>query len=166
MREYTPKPNLQLSLRYQFVRQSDTEADVVDTTGEGQGQQRMFRIRIMRNGDWKLAWGHNIHGKTLGILGCGRIGQAMARRAQGFGMKLIGYDICENDEAKKLGITFVSLDELLAQSDFLSLHAAATAENRNLIGETQFRRMKPSSYLINTARGALIDENALGIAFS
>src|SRR5699024_4421352 len=79
----------------------------------------------------------------------------------GFGMKLIGYDICENDEAKKLGMTFVSLDELLARSDFLSLHAAATAENRNLIGETQFRRMKPSSYLINTARGALIDENAL-----
>jgi len=116
---------------------------------------------IMRSGEWKLAWGHNIHGKTLGILGCGRIGQAMARRASGFGMKLLGYDICKNAEAEKLGVQFVSLDELLAQSDFLTLHAAATAENKNMIGETQLRRMKPNSYLINTARGALIDENAL-----
>ena len=116
---------------------------------------------IMRSGEWKLAWGHNIHGKTLGILGCGRIGQAMARRAAGFGMRLLGYDICENAEAKKLGVTFVPLDELLAQSDFLSLHSALTPENRNMIGEAQLRRMKPSSYIINTARGALIDENAL-----
>jgi phosphoglycerate dehydrogenase-like enzyme len=116
---------------------------------------------IMRGGEWRLAWGHNIHGKTLGILGCGRIGQAMARRAAGFGMKLLGYDICKNAEAEKLGIEFVSFDELLAQSDFLSLHAAATAENKNMIGEAQLKRMKPSAYIINTARGALIDENAL-----
>ena len=116
---------------------------------------------VMRAGEWKLAWGHNIHGKTLGILGCGRIGQAMARRAAGFGMKLIGYDVAPHDEAKKLGIHFVSLDELLAQSDFLSLHAALSAENKNLIGAAQLRRMKPNSYIINTARGALIDEEAL-----
>ena len=116
---------------------------------------------VMRRGEWRIAWGHNIHGKTLGILGCGRIGQAMARRAAGFGMRLLGYDIAESPEAKKLGMTFVSLDELLAQSDFLSLHSALTAENRNMIGEAQLKRMKPSSYVINTARGALIDENAL-----
>ena len=115
----------------------------------------------MRNGEWKIPWGHNIHGKTLGILGCGRIGQAMARRASGFGMKLLGYDIAPSDEAKKIGVQFVSFDELLRQSDFLSLHAALTAENRGLIGEAQLRRMKPTAYLINTARGALIDENAL-----
>jgi len=117
--------------------------------------------QIMRGGEWKLAWGHNIHGKTLGILGCGRIGQAMARRAAGFGMKLLGYDIRANAEAEKLGIQFVSFDELLAQSDFLSLHSALTPENRNMIGEAQFQRMKPTAYLINTARGALIDEAAL-----
>lgn len=116
---------------------------------------------IMRGGEWRIAWGHNIHGKTLGILGCGRIGQAMARRASGFGMKLLGYDIAPNEHAQKLGIQFVSLDELLAQSDFLSLHAAFTPESRNLIGEAQLRRMKPASYIINTARGALIDEAAL-----
>ena len=116
---------------------------------------------IMRGGEWRLAWGHNIHGKTLGILGCGRIGQAMARRAAGFGMKLLGYDVAPHDEARKLGIQFVSLDELLAQSDFLTLHSALTPENRNMIGAAQLRRMKPTSYLINTARGALIDEEAL-----
>jgi len=116
---------------------------------------------IMRRGEWRLTWGHNIHGKTLGILGCGRIGQAMARRAAGFGMRLLGYDIAPHPDAQKLGIEFVSLDELVAQSDFLSLHAALTPQNRGLLGEAQLRRMKPSSYLINTARGALIDETAL-----
>jgi len=116
---------------------------------------------IMRGGEWRIPWGHNIHGKTLGILGCGRIGQAMARRAAGFNMRLIGYDIACGPDAEKAGIKFVSFDELLAQSDFLSLHAALTAENRGLIGEAQLRRMKPNSYIINTARGALIDENAL-----
>jgi phosphoglycerate dehydrogenase-like enzyme len=115
----------------------------------------------MRRGEWKSLWGHDIHGKTLGLLGCGRIGQAMARRASGFGMRLLGYDIAPNEDAKKLGVEFVSLDELLGQSDFISLHAASTPQNRGLIGETQLRRMKPTSYIINTARGALIDEAAL-----
>jgi lactate dehydrogenase-like 2-hydroxyacid dehydrogenase len=59
---------------------------------------------IMRAGEWRLSWGHDIHGKTLGILGCGRIGQAMARRAAGFGMRLIGYDVVACPEAEKMGI--------------------------------------------------------------
>lgn len=115
----------------------------------------------MVNGLWQPLWGNDVFGKTLGILGCGRIGQAMARRAAGFQMRLIGYDIAPNPEAERIGINFVSLDELLAESDFLSLHAALTAQNRALIGEAQLRKMKPSAYLINTARGALVDEGAL-----
>ena len=115
----------------------------------------------MSGGLWQSAWGTDVFGKTLGILGCGRIGQAVARRAAGFNMRLIGYDVAPSPEAEKLGIQFVSLDELLAQSDFLSLHAALTPENRGLIGEAQLRRMKPTAYLINAARGALIDEAAL-----
>jgi len=115
----------------------------------------------MSRGEWQGAWGNDVFGKTLGILGCGRIGQAMARRASGFNMRLLGYDIRPDPKAEKLGIKFVSLDELLAESDFLSLHAALTPENRGLIGEAQLRRMKPSAYLINTARGALLDEAAL-----
>ena len=115
----------------------------------------------MTRGEWRGVWGHDVFGKTLGILGCGRIGQAMARRAQGFNMRLIGCDVAASAEAERIGIKFVSLDELLEQSDFLSLHAALTEQNRGLLGEAQLRKMKPGAYLINTARGALVDEAAL-----
>ena len=115
----------------------------------------------MSAGRWEPHWGHDVHGKTLGILGCGRIGLAMARRGTGFNMRILAHDICANPEAEKLGIQFVSLDELLAQSDFVSLHAALTPENRGLLNEARLRQMKPTAYLINTARGALIDEAAL-----
>jgi len=115
----------------------------------------------MIQGEWNPAWGNDVFGKTLGVLGCGRIGQAVARRASGFNMRLLGYDVAPQEQARKLGIEFVSLDELLAQSDFVSLHSALTPENRGLLGEAQLRRMKPSAYLINTARGALVDEGAL-----
>ena len=115
----------------------------------------------MSEGRWEPHWGHDVHGKTLGILGCGRIGLAMARRGTGFNMRILAHDICANPEAEKLGIQFVSLDELLAQSDFVSLHAALTPENRGLLNEASLRKMKPTAYLINTARGALIDETAL-----
>jgi glyoxylate reductase len=115
----------------------------------------------MREGRWTSAWGHDIGGKTLGIIGCGRIGQAVAKRARGFNMRLLGCDICSSPEAEKLGVEFVPLDELLAESDFISLHAALTPETRGLIGEAQLRRMKPSAYIVNTARGAIMDETAL-----
>jgi glyoxylate reductase len=117
--------------------------------------------QAMSNGRWEGHWGHDVHGKTLGILGCGRIGLAMARRGTGFNMRLLAHDICANPEAEKLGIQFVSLDELLARSDFVSLHSALTAENRGLLNEARLRQMKPTAYLINTARGALVDEAAL-----
>ena len=115
----------------------------------------------MSAGRWEPHWGHDVHGKTLGILGCGRIGLAMARRGTGFNMRILAHDICANPEAEKLGIQFVSLDDLLAQSDFVSLHASLTPENRGLLNEARLRKMKPTAYLINTARGALIDEAAL-----
>ncbi|MEI6234575.1 MAG: phosphoglycerate dehydrogenase [Planctomycetota bacterium] len=115
----------------------------------------------MRDGKWTAAWGHDISYKTLGIIGCGRIGQAMAKRAAGFGMKLLGYDVAPNPEAEKLGIRFVPLEELLAQSDFISLHAALTPETKGIISAPQLRAMKRSAYLINTARGAHVDEAAL-----
>lgn len=118
----------------------------------------------MSIGLWKGVWGTDVYGKTLGLLGCGRIGQAMARRAAGFNLRLIAHDIAPQPEAEKLGVQFVSLDELLAQSDFLSLHAALTPDNRGLLGEAQLKKMKPSACLINTARGALIDEAALARA--
>lgn len=120
----------------------------------------------MSGGKWEPQWGHDVHGKTLGILGCGRIGLAMARRGTGFNMRIIAHDICGNPDAEKLGIKFVGLDELLGQSDFVSLHAALTPENRGLLNEARLRKMKPTAYLINTARGALIDETALAKALN
>ena len=85
----------------------------------------------------------------------------MARRASGFSMRVLSYDVCVNAEAERLGVQFVSMDELLAESDFLSLHAALTAQNGGLIGGGELRKMKSTAYIINTARGALIDEAAL-----
>ena len=126
-----------------------------------QARRLVDGIDIMRSGQWQMAWGSDISGKTLGIIGCGRIGQAMARRAAGFNLQLLGFDIAPNPAAEKLGVKFVSLDELLAQSDFVSLHAALTPQNRGLLGEAQLRAMKKTALLINTARGALVDETAL-----
>jgi phosphoglycerate dehydrogenase-like enzyme len=118
----------------------------------------------MQQGRWESAWGHDVHGKTLGLLGCGRIGQAVARRARAFNLQVLATDPVPNPAARALGVEFVSLNELLSRSDFLSLHAALTAETRGLLGEAELRRMKRDSYVINTARGALLDEMALARA--
>lgn len=115
--------------------------------------------RSVKAGQWTNHWGHDVHGKTLALIGCGRIGQAVAKRASGFDMRVIAYDITPPKGVE--GIEFVSLEEALSQGDFVSLHAALTPQNRGLIGEAQLRRMKPNAYLINTARGPLIDEFAL-----
>jgi phosphoglycerate dehydrogenase-like enzyme len=120
----------------------------------------------MLQSQWQPTWGTDVAGKTLGIIGPGRIGMAVARRAQGFNMRLLAYGPTPKPEAAKLGVSFVSLDELLAQSDFVSLHAALTPQTRGLIGKVQLNRMKPSAHFINTARGALVDEFALARALS
>jgi len=117
--------------------------------------------RSMRSGEWRQTWAGDLHSKTLGLVGCGRIGQAVARRAAGFNMKLIAFDLYPNEEARALCVEFKSLDEVLAESDFVSLHAAVTDESRGMIGPEQLARMKPSAFLINTARGALVNEPAL-----
>jgi phosphoglycerate dehydrogenase-like enzyme len=112
-------------------------------------------------GQWKQSWGNDIFGKTLGLVGCGRIGLAMARRVAGFQMRLLAFDPAPSAEGEKLGIKYVSLQTLMAESDFISIHAALTPQTRGLIGATQLAWMKSSAYLINTARGALLDEQAL-----
>lgn len=113
----------------------------------------------MQRGEWKNQWGDDIGGKTLGIVGLGRIGKAVARRAGGFDMRVLAYTPHPSAECR--GIEFVSLEKLLAESDFVSLHAALTPSSKGMIGEAQLRRMKRTAYLINTARGALLDEAAL-----
>jgi glyoxylate reductase len=116
---------------------------------------------VMGN-QWTNHWGHDVHGKTLGLIGCGRIGQAVARRASGFGMRVLGCDVAPCADATQ--IQYVDLERLLRESDFVSLHAALTPESRGLINEARLRLMKPSAYLINTARGPMVDEPALARA--
>ena len=114
----------------------------------------------MKEGLWLPRWGNDLSGKTLGIIGYGRIGHAVARRAWGFKLRLLAHDPSAQDHLQN-DAEFVSLDELLAESDYVSLHAALTPRSRNLLGEDQFRKMKPTAVLVNTARGPLVDEAAL-----
>ncbi|HEX8550889.1 MAG TPA: D-glycerate dehydrogenase [Abditibacteriaceae bacterium] len=124
---------------------------------------------FVRRGDWrgwepKDFWGADFNGATLGIVGFGRIGQAVARRAQGFGLKVLYWNRSEREEALELSATRVELDVLLKQSDFVSVHCALTPDTRELLGERELGLMKPSAILVNTARGAVIDQSALAAA--
>ena len=106
--------------------------------------------------------GAYVYGKTIGIVGAGRIGQATARRARGFGMKILYWGPRRKPEAEQeLGMEYVSLDRLLAEADFVSMHPPMNAETRHMISDPQFAKMKPTAFIINTARGAVIDEKAL-----
>ncbi len=117
----------------------------------------------MRAGRWLPSWGNDLAGKTLGIVGYGRIGHAVARRAWGFNLRLLAHDPSPPSRIPT-DAQFVPLDELLAESDFVSLHASLTPRSRSLMGADQFRRMKPTACLVNTARGPLVDEAALVVA--
>jgi glyoxylate reductase len=107
--------------------------------------------------------GREVSGQTLGIIGMGRIGKAVARRAYGFGMSIIYHDDhpLESSEEKSLGVKFVSIDSLLSSADFISLHVPLTDDTRHLITRQAFAKMKPTAYLINTSRGPVVDEKAL-----
>jgi lactate dehydrogenase-like 2-hydroxyacid dehydrogenase len=127
---------------------------------------------FVRSGEWKrwsleLMIGHDIHHRTLGILGMGRIGHAVARRAAGFSMRVLYHNRTRvaGDFASNIA-TWVSKDELLAESDFLSIHVPLNESTRHAIGEAELRRMKPTAILINTARGPVVDEAALAKALS
>jgi glyoxylate reductase len=104
-----------------------------------------------------LFLGSDLNGKTLGIIGMGRIGQAVAKRAKGFDMKVVYYSRTQ----KSVSDPLLSFDQLLQRSDFISLHTPLTLETTHLIGENEFKKMKRSAFLINTTRGAVVDEKAL-----
>lgn len=109
--------------------------------------------------------GVELLGKTLGILGLGRVGGEVARRALGFRMQVLAYDpYLTREAAERLGVDSVELDELLARSDFITIHTPLTGDTRHLIGEAELARMKPGVRLINCARGGIIDEAALARA--
>ena len=110
--------------------------------------------------------GREISGRTVGIVGTGRIGVRAAQLFGAFGAKLLGYARHESEAAKAAGIRFAGLDELLAESDIVTLHLPLTAETRKSFGKKQFDRMKPGSVFINCARGAIVDNEALAEALN
>jgi D-3-phosphoglycerate dehydrogenase len=122
----------------------------------------------LKSGKWdrNKFTGTQLEGKTLGVIGLGRVGLAVARRAQGFGMTVLGFDpFLAAERAQELGIESVArLDDIWGRCDFLTLHTPMTTETRNLIGAAEIARMKPSVRIINCARGGLIDESALAEA--
>ncbi|MCB2185051.1 MAG: D-glycerate dehydrogenase [Deltaproteobacteria bacterium] len=110
-----------------------------------------------------LFLGTDVHHKTLGLMGFGRVGYAVAQRAAGFDMKVLYHDAhpCPPELAQKVGAACVDRDTLLKESDFVSLHVPLTPETRHLMSTAEFAQMKPTAYVINTARGEIIDEAAL-----
>ena len=129
--------------------------------------------RYLRGGRWQtwsplLLAGQDVHGKTIGIVGAGRIGQAVGARARGFGMEVL-YTARSPKPAFEAGCRArrcASLDELLGAADYVSLHAPLTPATQHMIGEAELRRMKPTAVLVNTARGPLVDEAALARALA
>lgn len=120
-----------------------------------------IKIRLQKEALWKTnTLGHTLEGKTLGIVGMGRIGQNLAKKAEVFGMKIL---YC-NRNTEVPGYRRVDMETLLAQSDIVSLNVPLTKESTHLIGKAEFEKMKPSAYLINTSRGAVVDEEALANA--
>ncbi|MGA8905144.1 MAG: D-glycerate dehydrogenase [Candidatus Bathyarchaeia archaeon] len=146
---------------------TDTTADLTFALLLSAARRVVEGDKVVRAGKWKtwgpmILLGPDVHGATLGIVGLGRIGVAMAKRAKGFGMKLLYHDVVRNKEAEdELGIKFADMDSLLEQSDFITLHTNLTAETKHLMGAKQFEKMKGTAILVNTSRGPIVDNMAL-----
>ena len=147
---------------------TETTADFAWTLLMGIARRLVEADKFTRAGKFKgwrprMLLGSDIYGKTIGIVGMGRIGQAMARRAKGFNMNILYYDEYRPDAKleKELGITYVPFDELLQKSDYVSIHVPLMESTHHLIGERELKLMKKTAYLINSARGPIVDEKAL-----
>jgi lactate dehydrogenase-like 2-hydroxyacid dehydrogenase len=150
---------------------TDTTADFAWTLLMAAARRLIEGHHFVHSGHWTkwridMLVGHDVHHRTLGIFGMGRIGQAVARRAMGFSMRILYHDAQRAAPAveQALGLQFVDQPTLLRESDFVSLHVPLVAETRGLIGAAELRLMKPSAILINTARGPVVDEAALAEA--
>ncbi len=125
---------------------------------------------LKSKGNWNFRYeqrGTDVYGKTLGIIGLGRIGRRVAKRAKGFDMKVLVYDPYVNkDSASKVGVELVDLETLLRFSDFITIHVPLTEETRKLLDEREFSLMKPEAFLVNTSRGGVVDERAMIKALS
>lgn len=157
------------------VMATNTPEVLTDTTADLAWALLMAAARRIPQGDrflrsrtpwiWgpEMMLGQDVHHATLGVVGFGRIGQAVARRALGFGMRIIYFDLFRPppEVEREYGAEFREFEDLLAEADFISIHVALTPETRHLFGPAQFRRMKPTAVLVNSSRGPVIDEEAL-----
>ena len=154
---------------------SNTPDVLTETTADTAWTLLMTASRRVAEGDrflrarepwiWapEMMLGQDVHGKVLGVVGFGRIGQAMARRASGFGMRVIYHDVIRplEEVEREHHAKYREFDDLLAEADLISIHVALTPETRHLFGREQFRKMKPTAVVVNTSRGPVIDEAAL-----
>ena len=147
---------------------TETTADFAWTLLMASARRVVEGDRYARSGQWKswkweLLWGADVHGKTLGVVGFGRIGRAVARRALGFGMRVLYHDTVRVSDGleRELNASAVDLETLLRESDFVSLHTVLTSETRHLVNERTLRLMKKTAILVNASRGPVVDEAAL-----
>jgi glyoxylate reductase len=159
---------------------SNTPDVLTETTADTAWALMMAAARRVAQGDrflrtrepwiWgpEMLLGQDVHGKVLGIVGFGRIGQALARRAGGFGMRVVFHDVAPppDEVARELGAEERTFEEVLEEADFISIHVALTPETRHLFGAEQFRSMKETAVVVNTSRGPVIDEAALAEALA
>jgi len=152
---------------------TDTTADFAFALLLAAARRVVEGHEFIHAGEWRkwaidLLVGHDVHHKTLGIFGMGRIGQAMARRGRGFSMRILYSDAVRAAPKveQELAAEYVSKEDLLRQSDFVSLHVPLSDATRKLIGEPELRRMKKTAVLVNTARGPVVDEAAVAQALS
>ncbi len=146
----------------------ETTADFAWTLLMAVARRLLEGDALARSGNWK-GWnldqlcGADVWGKTLGLVGFGRIGRAVARRSQGFGMRVLYHDAVRApaEAENQLGATYVPFEQLLAEADFISLHVPLLPETRHLMSAAQFTSMKKTAFLINTSRGPVVDEAAL-----
>jgi glyoxylate reductase len=146
---------------------TDATADLAFTLLLTAARRIVEGVRYIENGDWKtwhptVLLGRDLAGASLGIIGFGRIGRAVARRASGFNLSILAYSpSLTDDDARAAGVERADLDTLLRQSDFVSLHTPLNAETRHLINQQRLAMMKPTAILVNTARGGVVDQDAL-----
>ncbi|HEV2107645.1 MAG TPA: D-glycerate dehydrogenase [Thermomicrobiales bacterium] len=146
---------------------TETTADFAFALLMASARRIVEGVDYVRAGKWqtwgpKLLLGRDLYGATLGIVGFGRIGREVAKRAHGFDMNVLAYDAYQDDSAaQELGVTYKPLDDLLRQSDFVTLHVALTDETAGMIGKRELDLMKPEAILVNAARGPVIDTDAL-----
>jgi len=150
-----------IAKEFDLIRSFTATSELAFTLLLGLNRRLVEAVSATRNGDWarERYSGFQLQGKTFGVLGLGRLGTISARIAQGFGMNVIAFDV--RDDALALGVERVAFDELFVRSDVVSVHVHLDYTTRGLVDDRALRLMKPSAILLNTARGAIVDELAL-----